>query len=139
MNGELIFPADEPKETVTWQKGYDFMDGSPRYTFEGRDPQDTLERFQVVIYAEREREFQHDPASARRFYYGYVRDNERECADTVGRFRLLKEAKIETLKLFNRYMELFASQTSGESESRDEAQSNYYEGGIFNGTEYPQL
>ena len=92
----------------------------------GQDEQDTLERFQVVIYAEREREFQHDPASARRFYYGYVRDNERECADTVGRFRLLKEAKIETLKLFNRYMELFASQTSGESESRDESQSNYY-------------
>lgn len=137
MSKDLCFPADEPKETVTWQRGYDFMDGSPRYTFEGRDPQNTLERFQVVIYAEREREYQHDPASARRFYYGYVRDNKLEYADTVGRFRLLKEAKAETLKLFNRYMELFASKPGGEGESVEKSQDHIYEGGIFNGTEDP--
>jgi len=84
------------------------MDGSPRYTFEDRDPENTLERFQVVIYAEREREFAHE-SKTRRFYYGYVRDNEKECADTVGRFRTLKRAKDETLKLFNEYMVLFAN------------------------------
>ncbi len=45
------------KTDVKWQKGYDFMDNSARYTFEGRDPQSTYERFQVVIYTQREREF----------------------------------------------------------------------------------
>jgi hypothetical protein len=49
------------------------------------------------------------PSSRKRFYYGYVRDNEKECADTVGRFGTVKEAKAETLKLFNEYMTLFAN------------------------------
>ena len=101
------FPQDCVKESVQWTKGSDFMDGSPRYTFEDRDPAYTLERFQVVIYTEQEREFEHDSQSRRNFYYGYVRDNEKECADTIGRFKLLKQAKAETLQLFNEYMELF--------------------------------
>ena len=41
----MEFPKDERKENVKWVKSGDFMDGSPRYTFEGRDPQDTYERF----------------------------------------------------------------------------------------------
>jgi hypothetical protein len=101
---ELEFPKDEVKLTVKWQKGRDFMDGSPRFTFEGRDPENTIERFQVVIYSEREREHPHDPSSKKLFYYGYVRDNDKECADTIGRFGTLKEAKAETLNLFNEYM-----------------------------------
>lgn len=103
----MEFPADELKESVKWIKGHDFMDGSPRYTFEGRDPQDTYERFQVVIYAEREREFAHDPASVRNSYYGYVRDNSKECADIIGPFKKLKDAKEETLDLFNGYMQIY--------------------------------
>lgn len=110
---ELSFPKDSIKKLVIWTKGSDFMDGSPRYTFEGRDPENTLERFQVVIYAEREREYQHDSQSLRNFYYGYVRDNVKECADTVGRFKLLKDAKIETLKLFNQYITLFVLKEAG--------------------------
>ena len=110
MEMMLDFPKDERKETVKWVKHADFMDGSPRYTFEGRDPQDTYERFQVVIYTERERKFSHDPSSVQNAYYGYVRDNDRECADTVGPFWSVKEAKSETLKLFNEYMDLFAEQ-----------------------------
>jgi hypothetical protein len=103
------FPLDCVKQSVKWVKSSDFMDGSARYTFEDRDPQSTYERFQVVIYTEREREFLHDSQSVKNFYYGYVRDNEKECADTIGRFKTVKEAKTETLKLFNEYMELFAS------------------------------
>lgn len=108
MSESLVFPVDEPKTSVRWEKYSDFMDGSPRYTFENRDPATTYERFQVVIYATREREFEYDPSSARRYYYGSVRDNKRECEDTVGPFRSAKEAKQETLKLFNLYMEKFA-------------------------------
>jgi hypothetical protein len=93
----MNFPKDEVKEAVDWIKGCDFMDGSPRYTFEGRDPQNTYERFQVVIYTERERKFAHDPCSVKNFYYGYVRDNDKECADTIGPFGTVKEAKGETL------------------------------------------
>ena len=111
----LEFPQDCVKDSVIWTKGSDFMDGSPRYTFEGRDPENTLERFRVIIYTEREREFDHESQSKRNFYYGYVTDNEKECADTVGRFKTLKEAKRETLKLFNKYMVLFAgSEAEGE-------------------------
>ena len=58
------------KNNVKWEKGFDFMDGTGRYTFEGRDPQSTYERFQVVIYTEREREFNHDSQSVRNYYYG---------------------------------------------------------------------
>lgn len=101
MDHILLFPVDEPKQVVEWQKGYDFMDGSPRYTFEHRDPSTTYERFQVVIYAEKMREYPHDSRSVRRFYYGYVCDDRLECADTVGPFRTLKEAKAKTLELFN--------------------------------------
>ena len=46
-NSLLEFPTDETKEKVQWTKGHDFMDGTPRYTFEGRDPATTYERFQV--------------------------------------------------------------------------------------------
>ena len=106
---EWNFPEDCIKDNVQWTKGSDFMDGSPRYTFEGRDPENTIERFAVVIYTEREREYSHD-SHTRKFYYGYVTDRDRECADTVGRFRTLKEAKAETLKLFNEYITLFALQ-----------------------------
>jgi len=90
-----------------WEKGLDFMDDSARYTFEGRDPQSTYETIRVVIYVEREREFKHDSQTVRNYYYGYVTNNEKECADTVGRFRTLKEAKKETEKLFDEYCKLF--------------------------------
>lgn len=53
----MEFSKDEVKDKVIWTKGTDFTDGSPRYTFEGRDPATTYERFQVVIYTERERRY----------------------------------------------------------------------------------
>lgn len=56
-NSLLEFPTDETKEKVQWTKGHDFMDGTPRYTFEGRDPATTYERFQVVIYTEWEHRY----------------------------------------------------------------------------------
>ena len=71
----MEFHKDEVKNKVVWTKGADFTDGSPRYTFEGRDPATTFERFQVVIYAERERRYAHDPGSLCNHYYGYVRDD----------------------------------------------------------------
>ena len=53
----MEFPKDEVKNKIVWTKGADFTDGSPRYTFEGRDPATTYERFQVVIYTEMERRY----------------------------------------------------------------------------------
>lgn len=66
----MEFPKDEVKNKVVWTKGADFTDGSPRYTFEGRDPATTYERFQVVIYTERERRYAHDPGSLCNHYLG---------------------------------------------------------------------
>lgn len=80
----MEFPKDEVKNKIVWTKGADFTDGSPRYTFEGRDPATTYERFQVVIYTERERRYAHDPGSLCNHYYGYVRDDKMECAETIG-------------------------------------------------------
>ena len=53
----MEFHKDEVENKVVWTKGADITDGLPRYTFEGRDPATTYERFQVVIYTERERRY----------------------------------------------------------------------------------
>lgn len=92
---ELTFYTDQLKNSVKWRKGYDFIDGTPRYTFEDRDPATTYERFQVVIYVDKKE------------YYGYVRDNKLEYSDIIGPFKKLADAKIETLSLFNYYIENF--------------------------------
>ena len=106
----MEFSKDEVKNKIVWTKGADFTDGSPRYTFEGRDPATTYERFQVVIYTERERRYAHDPGSLCNHYYGYVRDDKMECAETIGPYYSVREAKRRTLELFNLFMQQYANQ-----------------------------
>ena len=117
----MEFSKDEVKDKVIWTKGTDFTDGSPRYTFEGRDPATTYERFQVVIYTERERRYAHDPGSLCNHYYGYVRDDKMECAETIRPYYSVREAKQKTLELFNLFMQQYANQEldSATSESAD--------------------
>ena len=109
----MEFPKDEVKDKVIWTKGADFTDGSPRYTFEGRDPATTYERFQVVVYTERERRYTHDPGSLCNHYYGYVRDDKMECAETIGPYYSVREAKQKTLELFNLFMQQYAAHELG--------------------------
>ena len=97
----MEFPKDEVKNKVVWTKDADFTDGSPRYTFEGRDPATTYERFQVVIYTEMERRYAHDPGSICNHSYGYVRDDKMECAETLGPYYSVREAKRRKLELFH--------------------------------------
>nr|WP_145401510.1 hypothetical protein [Paenibacillus xylanexedens] len=99
------------KNEVKWIKGEDFMDGTPRYSFEGRDPEVTVSDIAVVIYGQKERKHSHDPKSSKTYYYGYVRNDKVETSDTVGRFEKLTDAKRETLNLFNRYCELYPEHT----------------------------
>lgn len=87
-----------------WVKGEDFMDGSPRYTFDGRDPQDTLEDISVVIYTERELG---EDYVVRNYYYGEVRHNPSETSDRLPRQRFIKNAKLKTEELFDFYVEKF--------------------------------
>jgi hypothetical protein len=89
-----------------WTKGYDCLDNSPRYTFEDRDPCNTLEIIRVVIYQEMEREYSYDSIK-RPYYYGMVENTEKETQDIIGRFKLLKDAKRETEKLFDEYCKLY--------------------------------
>ena len=89
-----------------WTKGYDWLDNSPRYTFEDRDPCNTLETIRVVVYQVMENEYSHN-TKKRPFYYGTVENTEKESQDIVGRFNLLSDAKRETEKLFNEYCELY--------------------------------
>ena len=116
----MEFSKDEVKDKVIWTKGADFTDGSPRYTFEGRDPTTTYERFQVVIYTERERRYAHDPGSLCNHYYGYVRDDKMECAETIGPYYSVREAKQKTLELFNLFMQQYANQEFSHRISRRE-------------------
>ena len=109
----MEFPKDEVKNKIVWTKGADFTDGSPRYTFEGRDPATTYERFQVVIYTERERRYAHDPGSLCNHYYGYVRDDKMECAETIGPYYSVREAKWRTLELFNSFVQQYAAHELG--------------------------
>jgi hypothetical protein len=95
------------QSTKKWTKGSDPFDNTPRYTFEGRDPSNTVSDIAVVIYSNYERKYSHDPSSRKLYYYGEVRHNPSETADRLGRFETLKEAKQETEKLFNEYCELF--------------------------------
>ncbi len=94
-------------QKVKWVKGRDFIDGSPRYTFEGRDPSYTLSKIQVVIYCEKEEEYEHMPDSKRNFYYGWVFHLPTEAGELLGRFKYLKDAKRETEKVFREYCEIF--------------------------------
>jgi len=123
MSEVFLLPPDEPKEKVKWQERSDFIDGSPRYTFEGRDPATTIERFQVAIYAEKKREYAHDPRSSRYYYTGYVCDSKLETSDTVGPFKYLRDAKRETLKLFNSYMEDYAKELEEREGNREDAET----------------
>ena len=125
----MEFPKDEVKNKVIWTKGADFTDGSPRYTFEGRDPATTYERFQVVIYTERERRYAHDPGSLCNHYYGYVRDDKMECAETIGPYYSVREAKQKTLELFNSFVQQHADQEldSATSESADHGHDDQQE------------
>lgn len=95
------------KKKIKWIKGADFMDDTPRYSFEGRDPQVSVSDITVVIYSQYERKFSHDSTSRKLYYYGYVRHNPSETADEIGRFETLKKAKEETEKLFDEYCKLF--------------------------------
>ena len=91
---------------IRWEKSYDFMDNSPRYSFDGRDPQNSLEDIQVVIYTEKEEENK-GLGDKRNFYYGCVTHIPSETRDIIGRFKYLKDAKRETEILFNKYVKLF--------------------------------
>lgn len=97
---------------IKWVKGYDFMDDSPRYSFEGRDPQSTYAPIRIVIYTQRQRKFSHDSTSTKNYYYVYIRHDPSETADELGRFETLKQAKIEAEKIFNEYCELFPNDTA---------------------------
>ena len=57
-----------------------------------------------------ERRYAHDPGSLCNHYYGYVRDDKMECAETIGPYYSVREAKQRTLELFNLFMQQYAAQ-----------------------------
>jgi len=92
---------------VKWQKGTDFISNSTTYSFDNRFPDITDADIGVLIYSEKEF-INENYGEKKTYFYGYVVNRAKETSDTVGRFKTLKEAKLETLKLFNEYMGLFA-------------------------------
>ena len=50
------------------------------------------------------------PGSLCNHYYGYVRDDKMECAETIGPYYSVREAKQRTLELFNLFMQQYANQ-----------------------------
>ena len=59
-------------DVLPWDRGADFMDGRPRYSIRGRDPQNSLDRVQAVVYQQREPEFRGGRMVNR--WYATVRD-----------------------------------------------------------------
>ena len=92
---------------ILWEKSEDWIDGTPRYTIKGRDPQNSAADLQVVITTERKRKYSHDSKSVKNFYTGYVAYIPNEYSDYTEEFESIKEAKKETEKLFNEYIERF--------------------------------
>ena len=93
------------KLTKVWEAGKDWLDNSPRYTFEGRDPSYTYANITVVITKETAREYTGGKLIP--VYFGHITNNRTGTADTVGGFKKLMDAKIETEKLFFEYAKLF--------------------------------
>ena len=99
------------KQQIQWIKGCDPFDGTPRYSFEGRDPSVTVSAIGVVITAERRRKYAHDPKSSKLFYTGYVRHMEKESADYTKEYEHLNDCKAATEVLFQEYCRLFPEDT----------------------------
>lgn len=78
-------------EAAKWVKGEDWLDGSPRYSIEGRDPSSTLERISVVVVTEREAGYRTGPKH--RVYYAEVQDRDAEHVWRWGPYRSVKKAK----------------------------------------------
>ena len=103
LTGLLARKEGEPMNTAekNWTKGADFMDDSPRYTFDGRDPSYTYSRIEVVIYQERIPEYRGGDKVKRYFVWVFDKEKERLYTDDRKPFRLLKEAKRYAENAFN--------------------------------------
>lgn len=88
---------------VLWRKGEDPFDGSPRYSVEGRDPCDTLERVTCVIVTDREEPFRCAGYKVN-IYTAEVYDREKECCDEK-RFRKVAEAKVWAEAMLGEYLQ----------------------------------
>lgn len=90
-------------DVLPWDRGADFMDGRPRYSIRGRDPQNSLDRVQAVVYQQREPEFRGGRMVNR--WYATVRDTTAEHDWEFGPFRSLKEAKAAAERKFREVSE----------------------------------
>ena len=90
---------------MKWNKGTDFMDNTPRYTIPHHCPETSIADITIVIYQEKVVIIKGFPKEKR--YFGQVRHCPSETMDTIGGFKLLKEAKMETEKLFREYRVIF--------------------------------
>ena len=88
---------------IKWEKGYDFIDNSPRYSFENRDPSITVKKISVVIVQEDFFTY----GIKEKYYVGYISHREKEFTDKTEKCRLLKNCKKLTLDLFKEYQVKF--------------------------------
>ena len=86
-----------------WTCGEDFIDGTLRYTFDGRDPSDTCENISVIIY----QEDVYTSFEKSKYYCIEVCNRRTETFDRNEKIKYLKDAKKEAEKLFEEYVKLF--------------------------------
>ena len=87
----------------SWRKGEDWLDGTARYSIEGRDPSDTIERISCIVYVEHVTPRRGEPK--KRVYYASVVDNRDEHEYRYGPFRLLKDAKLAAIEQLDELIE----------------------------------
>jgi|688.fasta_scaffold159643_4 hypothetical protein len=97
---------------IKWEKGFDFMNDTARYSFEGRDPSISIAGIKVVITTERKRKYSFDSTSVKNFYTGWVRHDPTETADETKEYESLADCKKDTEELFKEYCEKFPNDTS---------------------------
>jgi hypothetical protein len=83
---------------MKWTKGFDPFDDSPRYSFEGRDPQISLDKIQVVII--QENYYPYVSAKREKRYVGHVINTEIEHEYQTKPYRKLADCKLDVEKYY---------------------------------------
>ena len=87
-----------------WTKGFDFIDNSPRYTFDDRLPENNdNDRISVVIAQNTISVF----GVEEKFYECHVSITDLEIADSYYRIKYLKDAKRLAIELFEEYCKIY--------------------------------
>jgi len=103
---ELKESDEELMKDKYWESGKDFTGTHMRYSFIGRDFENSLDDIVMVITTSKERIYKDDPKT--KIYYTVdIEYTPKEIVETITRIKTLKEAKAEAIKVFKKYLKKY--------------------------------